>query len=194
MTRAAQARLLAGPLWRSGAWWAVPATTAAMVSVTGALRLAGADVPAAVATGGGTFLLAAVAGFALDDDARATVAASPSPPAFRTGLRLLGAYGGVAVCWAALLAYATSFAPPVAVAHPTLLLTTLVTIALLTASRWGGTASAPAVIVFLAGAGRLPDRWSVLGDAPGATGRLAAVLVVVAGALVLRCRRDRTGY
>ena len=194
MTRVARARLLVGPLWRSGAWWAIPAATAATVAVTTALRLGGVDVPAAAPTAGGAFLLAAVVGFALDDEARATVAASPTTPAFRAGLRLLGAYGAVAACWAVLLGYATSFAPPVAVARPTLLLAVLVTVALLVASWWGGLASAPAVIAFLGAAGRLPDRWSLLADVPGSAARLGAVLVVAAGALTMRCRRDRAGY
>lgn len=190
MTRAAQARLLVRPLWHSGAWWLIPATTAAVVGVTGALGLAGVDVEPMLPAVAGAVLLAMVAGFALDDDAAGTVASSPSPPAFRYGLRLLGAYAAVAACWTALLAVYS----PGAVARPTLLLATFVTVGLLAASLWGGVASAPAVIAALALAARLPTRWEVLEDVPGSGARLAALLVVALAALAVRCARDRTGY
>ena len=190
MIRAAQARLLVRPLWRTGTWWLIPAATAAVVIVTGVLELAGVDVEPVLAAGAGALLLAAVAGFALDDAAAVTVASSPSPPAFRHGVRLTGTYVAVAACWATLLVvYA-----PGEVARPTLLLATLVTVGLLAASFWGGVASAPVVLAALVSAMRIPTRWSVLEDVPGATARLGALLAVAAVALLARCARDRTGY
>lgn len=186
MTRTAQARLLVRPLWRAGTWWLIPSTTAAVVAVTGLLGLAGVGVEPMLAAGAGALLLATVAGFALDDDAAVTVASSPSPPRFRSGLRLLGTYATVAACWATLLVVYS----PGEVVRPTLLLATFVTVGLLAASWWGGVGSAPAVLASVVSVMKMPTRWSVLEDVPGATARLAALLAVATVALLARCGQD----
>jgi hypothetical protein len=192
--RAAQARLLVGPLWRARAWWLIPTVAGSVLAVTALLRAVGADVEPAVPPAVGAFLMASTVGFSLDDASAAVVAPVPAPPAFRAGLRVAGALALVACCWAALLGYVASFAGPVPIAFPTLLLALFVSVGLLASTFWGGTSSAVAVLGFLALAGRVPERWTFLHAVPGATPRLLAVLAAIAGTLAVRCARDRTGY
>jgi len=186
--RLRQARLLVVPLWRARAWSLVPASAGLVLGVALAWRVSGHTTNVAAVGAAAGVLLAGTAAFAADDDSAPVVAPVPAPLAFRASVRLGGVVLLAAACWAAVLAYAVSIAPGVALARPTLLVATLVAVALLAGVTWGGLAGAPAVVAFAMAAARLPDRWSVLDPGAAAGRRLALLLAATTAAIAWRLR------
>lgn len=141
------------------------------------------------------------AAFVFDDEAAATVEASPSTLAWRRSLRVLTAGLLVSVPWAAATWRLEAHGTDTPWAGLTLEVGALLALALATAaavSRWSapidpGVATTPVVFVVVLGAFQLPEKLALYG-APG-TGWDAAharwsVLLAAATLLLLWCCRD----
>lgn len=141
------------------------------------------------------------AAFVLDDEAAATLEASPSTFAWRRSLRMVTAVALVSVPWAAAWWRTDAHGTDAPWAGLTLELAALLALALATAAgvtRWSGTtdpgvATTPVVFVVVLGAFQLPPRFALYGPpGPGWDAQQARWWVVLAGAalLLLWCARD----
>lgn len=167
---------------RVGRWAVVPATAgmaAVMLGIAALFADWGAGAAATTLRLGAVALAGAV-GFALDDPAAVTVAASPLPLRARRSLAAVGVLAASAVAWLLLLGTAGGLLDDAGTACLTLmrgglsweagwLFATVVLTAVVAGRRsgvTGGTAASAAVILVYLAAHQLPARWSVLPGSP----------------------------
>ncbi len=154
--------------------WAPLSVSALLAVVLVALRH---DQQAAGPMQTAAILLAGGAGFALDDPATETLAASPTPLLLRRSLRLLVMVPPVMVLWGLLLRWQGTEGSAESVAL-TILFAGLMGLSLAVAgvagrTTWlpgrGGLAAPPAILVMVFLSGAIPRRWRPLplGDVPG---------------------------